>query len=397
MAASLIGSEQGEGCTMKRTRVMVGFLALGLIVAPALTLAPGCGGNDFLGLEDYQRDLLTGALAAALLGSTPSGGGINCWDLNGNGVNDPEEDVNNDGAFNALDCVAGAAGLELPNDGISCWDLNENGQADPEEDVNGDGVVDVADCRGADGADGAAGPAGPAGPAGADGLNCWDLNGNGVRDPEEDTNGDGVWDARDCQGAAGPSGPSGPAGPSGADGPEFFDVWVDDFFTANLTTASGLGPFLPVVAVLIDEPILDPSVNGPIAYRVAIPPRYQVGNDVTMRLFLYRTGFSEGDCFVMTLDARRLRNEGTVEVYGDDCSGLPAPDCGRRWIRVEDPAPGADGVLLVIDLPLNTAAGLDLERDLSGAERLAPGDFLAFEINKSDKSDDTRLYQVLGA
>lgn len=30
--------------------------------------------------------------------------GINCWDLNGNGVNDPSEDVNNDNAFNALDC-----------------------------------------------------------------------------------------------------------------------------------------------------------------------------------------------------------------------------------------------------------------------------------------------------
>jgi len=37
----------------------------------------------------------------------------------------------------------GAAGA----DGISCWDLNENGVGDPEEDLNGDGVVDVLDCR----------------------------------------------------------------------------------------------------------------------------------------------------------------------------------------------------------------------------------------------------------
>jgi hypothetical protein len=32
--------------------------------------------------------------------------------------------------------------------GYSCWDLNENGIADPEEDLNLDGVVDVLDCGG---------------------------------------------------------------------------------------------------------------------------------------------------------------------------------------------------------------------------------------------------------
>lgn len=31
--------------------------------------------------------------------------------------------------------------------GISCWDLDEDGIADPEEDLNGDGVTDVFDCR----------------------------------------------------------------------------------------------------------------------------------------------------------------------------------------------------------------------------------------------------------
>lgn len=42
--------------------------------------------------------------------------GINCWDLNGNGINDPAEDINQDGSYNALDCKgakgdAGAQGL----------------------------------------------------------------------------------------------------------------------------------------------------------------------------------------------------------------------------------------------------------------------------------------------
>lgn len=45
--------------------------------------------------------------------------------------------------------------------------------------------------------------AGPPGKPGADGLNCWDLNGNGKPEPNEDLNGDDVWDARDCRGADG--------------------------------------------------------------------------------------------------------------------------------------------------------------------------------------------------
>ncbi len=47
-----------------------------------------------------------------------------------------------DGAPGA-DGVDGAAGI----DGFSCWDLNENGVADPDEDLNGDGVVDTQDCN----------------------------------------------------------------------------------------------------------------------------------------------------------------------------------------------------------------------------------------------------------
>jgi len=44
---------------------------------------------------------------------------------------------------------------------------------------------------------------GPRGPAGANGLACWDLNGDGVQDREEDVNHDGVLDALDCQGQRG--------------------------------------------------------------------------------------------------------------------------------------------------------------------------------------------------
>ena len=51
---------------------------------------------------------------------------------------------------------------------------------------------------------------GPAGSDGIDGINCWDLNGNGECDrASEDMNEDNVCDAVDCQGPEGPPGATG--------------------------------------------------------------------------------------------------------------------------------------------------------------------------------------------
>lgn len=52
----------------------------------------------------------------------------------------------------------GATGANGAN-GTNCWDLNGDGVQDAAEDVNGDGVWNAADCAGADGADGADGTA----------------------------------------------------------------------------------------------------------------------------------------------------------------------------------------------------------------------------------------------
>jgi octaheme c-type cytochrome (tetrathionate reductase family) len=53
----------------------------------------------------------------------------------------------------------------------------------------------LAGCEGDDGAPGADGADGV---AGTDGQSCWDLNANGIGDPDEDVNGDGVVDVYDC-------------------------------------------------------------------------------------------------------------------------------------------------------------------------------------------------------
>jgi hypothetical protein len=76
-------------------------------------------------------------------------------------------------------------------DGVHCWDLDGDGEADlATEDRNGDGTVTVEDCKG----------------TGAPGLHCWDLDGDGTQDASEDVNDDGLWNVLDCRGPAGADG-----------------------------------------------------------------------------------------------------------------------------------------------------------------------------------------------
>ncbi len=197
-----------------------GTLCLGLLLGIAIALG-GCNSVPTGDPESPQP--LPGPAGAD---------GVSCWDLNTNGVGDPEEDRNGDGVVNVLDCQGDTGDVgengkpgKTGQDGLDCWDLNGNGVGDADEDVNGDGAFDVNDCQGSpgeDGEDGAAGaagtagqagPAGATGPQGAPGLSCWDINGNGVGDPEEDMNGDNQFDVEDCRpGVPGPVGPAGPAG-----------------------------------------------------------------------------------------------------------------------------------------------------------------------------------------
>ena len=130
--------------------------------------------------------------------------GVSCWDTNGNGLNDGDEDTNGDGLYNAADCQGATATC------FNCWDTNGNGLNDENEDANGDGLYNTADCPVP-----GVGPQGIPGPSGAVGVNsisCWDTNGNGLNDGNEDTNGDGFYNAADCPCFYVPCDPTGPTG-----------------------------------------------------------------------------------------------------------------------------------------------------------------------------------------
>ena len=210
----------------------------------------------------------------------PGLNGVDCWDANANGRCDlTTEDVNGDGACTVLDCMGprgpqgaqgspgdpgpqgakgdpGVLGPQGPH-GLDCWDINEDGLCDlATEDLNHDGFCTVLDCVGPRGAEGAQGnpghdgvpgppgaagppghdgtpgpqgpkgdngPQGPAGNPGGDGHHCWDMNQNGVCDlATEDVNFDGVCNVHDCKGSKGDPGANGHdgiPGPPGAAGP----------------------------------------------------------------------------------------------------------------------------------------------------------------------------------
>ncbi|WP_299159358.1 hypothetical protein [uncultured Eudoraea sp.] len=57
-------------------------------------------------------------------------------------------DYNRNGVLDVPDEVIEVLKIYDGQDGVSCWDLNGNGAADPEEDINGDGEYNGLDCQG---------------------------------------------------------------------------------------------------------------------------------------------------------------------------------------------------------------------------------------------------------
>ncbi len=132
-------------------------------------------------------------------------------------------------------------------DGINCWDTNGNGINDPAEDTNGDTFFNTEDCQGADGAVGAQGPTGPAGADGNDGndgaagaqgpAGTNGTDGNGIASTTD--NGDGTFTITYDDGStfttSDLTGPQGPAGPAGSGG-TITDVDVNTTGTIAVVT-----------------------------------------------------------------------------------------------------------------------------------------------------------------
>lgn len=144
--------------------------------------------------------------------------GVACWDVNGNNIGetlgDPEEDTNGDGVFDSNDCSGSLY--------FACWDINYNGIADGDEDINGDGLFNSYDCHDIDPTNGQIclnryytyryhcgakyrslhndGVVNVLDCTEVKPISrmCWDTNGSGLAEPEEDVNGDGRVNPADC-------------------------------------------------------------------------------------------------------------------------------------------------------------------------------------------------------
>jgi len=227
----------------------------------SLAVLSGCGNGGLFGLEDYQRDLLFAAIVASVSNNPDN--------------QDPDTGSPAD-----------------RTDGISCWDLNGNGLADNQEDRNNDGVIDAFDCQG---------PQGIVGEQGIQGE----------------------------QGETGPEGPQGVKGDSGLQGiqgnpgPEFFSIFIDDFFTNDSLT------HLELNLASINEPALGPrnaasGILPAIAFRAPIPNRYSAGNDVMLRMYFHRSGTIDDGCMIFRFDVMRLRLGSTLKDYGS-----------TRWVKID--------------------------------------------------------------
>lgn len=321
---------------MSAKKTMLRRIGAAVLSLSFLLQGAGCG-NPFLGLEDYQRDLLFSGILFFLLRNN----------LDGNGGTDEPP-----------------AGQPIPGPEGPQGEEGPEGPAGPQGEQGEPGEPGAVGPEGPQGEEGPAGPAGPTGPTGATGA----------------------------------PGPAGPAGEGGT----FLDVFIDDFFTY----ADHIPGSLDVNIVSITEPALgvanpESGDAGAIAFRFEVPEIYETDEELTMRLMFYRTGPREpGQCLIFTIDTLRLRDGEGIGTYGN-----------RLWIRVDVPVVNAaaqkaaagsllggveDGLYLVLELPMNSAAGLGYPDDLQVTDMIAFE--LATETRPEDLSawDDGGRYQLLG-
>jgi hypothetical protein len=132
-----------------------------------------------------------------------------------------------------------------------------------------------------------------------------------------------------------------------------FSVFIDEFYNVSGVSALAL-----------------PTLIDPVAWKVGLPTHYDPENAVTMRIYMaLKTDQEQPECPTFGLVPLRLRNGTTLEFYGPE----------QVYITLEYPAlsggfePDDEMLGLFIDLPLNTAEGLNLPDDLEAGDLLAFG------------------------
>ncbi len=163
----------------------------------------------------------TGATGATGIAGVTGATGLACWDLNGDGINDPGEDINNDGFWNSLDCAGavgptgaqGIQGLQGPS-----GPTGPTGAQGIQGNVGATGATGATGVQGPTGLTGAVGPTGAVGATGAVGP-TGAVGATGVAGVTGATGPAGLNGANGATGPTGLTGATGPAGLTGATGP----------------------------------------------------------------------------------------------------------------------------------------------------------------------------------
>jgi len=226
---------------------------------------------------------------------------------------------------------------------------------------------------GPEGPQGETGPQGDQGETGAQGDQGEtgaqaDQGATGAQGDQGETGAQGDQGETGAQGDQGPAGPQGPQGDQGPAGPEFMDVYIDRFRDIEGGAGNGV------------------SFQGAAGWRVAIVQPYTTPDPLTMRLFMTRrlADITAPDCQVFRLAIVRRIAGAPIETVDNIYLQLPAPG--------ENIQDGSE--YLVFDVPINSAAGLDLFMD----PPLYLGQLLSFGLEFFDPAcPDADAYKLFGA
>ena len=298
----------------------------------------------------------TGPTGATGANGTSGNNGISCWDLNGNGINDPAEDVNTDGFWDALDC-AGAIGPQGPA-GVA-------GPTGPSGDPGATGANGATGATGVAGTTGPTGPSGDPGPTGAQGLigptgptgpTGFGIGPTGPTGPTGNNGANGATGPTGLTGATGPAGANGATGPAGASGVTGPTGPTGVAGANGATGATGpagangaTGPAGPTGAAGANGATGPTGLTGAAGANGATGPAGANG----------ATGATGPTGPTWTLTTPTVNASGTLTVNGTAGSGGPVTTVGQFWIAAPNTA-GTNALTATGFLGTSTNQHMDL-------------------------------------